>query len=256
MPREHRTFSHSNIYHIVIKGLDDTDIFYDNEDRQIFLEKIKDSKNKFKYQVYAYCLMSNHVHLVIRVDNNNLSKAMQSLNIRYSKYFNRKYDRKGNFVQNRFFSKNIENQNYFLEVCRYIHRNPEKAGISKTDNYKWSSYKEYINKEKIINKKILMHYLGNNISRFIEYTNKKENINELINITEFEMTSQITDNELIEIILTKFNLYEENQIMKYFKDKNNKTKIKEIAQIKGTSLRQIARVIRVNRETVRKIIFE
>ena len=132
MTRQIREFSNSNVYHIIIKGNNDSVIFYDDMDRNVFLDRIKLTKDEFKYKVYAYCLMSNHVHLVIEVPNEHLSKAIQSLTIRYVNYFNKKYDRKGPFVQNRFKSKNIENQRYFLEVCRYVHRNPEKAGIEKT----------------------------------------------------------------------------------------------------------------------------
>ena len=256
MPRIHRCFSRSKTYHIVIKGLDDADFFYDNEDRIIFLEKIKHSKYKFKYEVYAYCLMTNHVHMVIKVDNENLSKAMQSLIIRYSRYFNRKYDRKGNFIQNRFFSKNIENQKYFLDVCRYIHRNPEKAGIGKTCNYKWSSYHEYLGKEDIINKKILMHYLDNNINNFISYTNKEENIDELMNSADFEMTTSLNDDELIEIIKRKFNLKTTNAIIKHFKNKENRVKLKELKDIRGISQRQISKVTMVNREIIRRVFIK
>ena len=253
MPRVHRSFSNSNVYHIIIKGLDDSDFFFDNEDRIIFLEKIKYSKLKFKYQVYAYCLMTNHVHLVIKVDNDNLSKAMQSLIIRYSRYFNRKYDRKGNFIQNRFFSKNIENQKYFLDVCRYVHRNPEKAGIDKTYNYRWSSYHEYLEKEKIINKKVLLYYLDNNINNFICYTNKEENINEIMKLSDFEMITSINDDELIEIIKRKFNLKTTKAIIKHFKNKKNRVKLKELKDINGISQRQISRVTMVNREIIRRI---
>ena len=256
MPRIHRSFSNSKVYHIIIKGLDDSDFFFDNEDRIIFLKKIKYSKHKFKYQVYAYCLMTNHVHLVIKVDNDNLSKAMQSLIIRYSRYFNKKYDRKGNFIQNRFFSKNIENQKYFLDVCRYIHRNPEKAGIDKTYNYKWSSYHEYIEKEDIINKKALLYYLDNNINSFICYTNKEENIDEMMNLSDFEMATSLNDDELIEIIKRKFNLKTTNGIIKHFKNKENRVKLKELKEIRGISQRQISRVTMVNREIIRRIFIK
>ena len=169
-----REFSNSKIYHIIIKGIDESTIFYDDEDRNVFLNKLKVTKKKFKYKILAYCLMNNHVHLVISIENENLSKGIQSLIIRYASYFNRKYDRKGPFVQNRFNSKKVESQRYFLEVCRYVHRTPEKAGIEKTDKYRWSSYHEYIGKEKIIDKRFLMHYLGNDINNFTEYTTKKE----------------------------------------------------------------------------------
>ena len=108
MPRLPREYSYSKVYHIIIKGIDDGDIFYDNEDKQVFKEKMKLTKEKFKYKIYAYCLMNNHVHLVIEVANDTLSKAMQGLSVRYVHYFNRKYNRKGPLIQERFKSKKVE----------------------------------------------------------------------------------------------------------------------------------------------------
>ena len=78
-----------------------------------------------------YKKVTNHVHLVIYDKEQNLSKAMQSLTVRYVSYFNKKYERVGNLVQDRFFSRNIVNKLYFLNVCRYIHQNPSKAKIAK-----------------------------------------------------------------------------------------------------------------------------
>ena len=88
--------------------------------------------------------MSNHVHLVVYDKNQNISIAMQSLSVRYVSYFNKKYGRIGNLVQGRFFSKNIMNKVYLLNVSRYIHQNPEKAQIAHTEDYKWSSYHEFL----------------------------------------------------------------------------------------------------------------
>ena len=254
MSKIHRIFSISNIYHIIIKGTDDNDIFYSNDDRQAFLERLKICTQKYKFQILAYCLMSNHVHLVIKVDKKFLSKSIQSLTIRYASYFNKKYDHKGPFVQNRFKSKNIENLDYFLKVCRYVHRNPEKAGIAKTFNYKWSSYNEYINEEKIINKHILMHYYNNNINDFIEYTNTYENIDEIENIADFELDSRIKDEDLVEIILRKFLLNSANEISSFFKDKNNRVELRKLKNINGLSISQISRVTRVNRASIKKIL--
>ena len=149
MSRPLRTFSNSKIYHIILKGINNQDIFLYDSDKVFFLNQLLFTKNQFNYQIYSYCLMDNHIHLVIRIEDEFLSKAMQSLSIRYSQYFNYKYERTGPFFQNRFKSKNVENLKYFLEVCRYIHRNPEKAKMSKTEDYDWSSYKEYIGNSKI-----------------------------------------------------------------------------------------------------------
>lgn len=253
MSKIHRIFSISNIYHIIIKGTDDNDIFYSNDDRYAFLERLKICKQKYKFQILAYCLMSNHIHLVIKVDKKFLSKSIQSLTIRYASYFNKKYDHKGPFVQNRFKSKNIENLDYFLKVCRYVHRNPEKAGITRTFNYRWSSYNEYINEEKIINKNILMHYY-NNINDFIEYTNKSESIDEVVNIADYELYNKLNDKDLIEIIIKKFALDSVEDIASYFKEKNNRIKLKELKDVQGISISQISRVTRINRTSIKKIL--
>ena len=252
MSKNLREFSNSKVYHIIIKGIDDGTIFYDDEDRNVFLNKLKITKKKFKYKILAYCLMSNHVHLVILIENENLSKGIQSLIIRYASYFNRKYDRKGPFVQNRFNSKKVESQRYFLEVCRYVHRNPEKAGIEKTEKYRWSSYHEYIGKEKIIDRRFLMHYLGNDINIFIEYTTKKESKQEVDRLADFEMIRKLSDDIVIKIILEKFKFNSVDEIINYFKNEKNYEKIKTLKEIQGTNPTQIRRIIRVSRRLIEK----
>ena len=147
VPRRH---SKSKTYHIIFKGIDNQDIFYDNQDRRVFLKQLSKTKKDFNLNLYAFCLMDNHVHMVLKSEKDFLSKSMQSLTIKYVQYFNKKYKRTGTLVQSRFKSKSIEDQRYFLEVCRYVHRNPENAGIAKTKDYQWSSYQEYLGKSKII----------------------------------------------------------------------------------------------------------
>ena len=252
MTRIIRTFSKSNVYHIIIKGCNDGVIFYDDMDRNIFLDRIKLTKEEFKYKVYAYCLMSNHVHMVIDVQQENLSKAIQSLTIRYASYFNKKYDRKGTFVQGRFKSKNIENQRYFLEVCRYVHRNPEKVGIEKTSEYRWSSYKEYIGKEKIIEKKTLLYYLNNSMENFVKYTNKIEDIQEIMKYADFEINNKLNDQELINIILKKFNYDSIDKVINYFKEKENLTDLKDLKNIDKITKAQLSRIIRVDKRIIEK----
>ena len=252
MTRQIRELSNSKVYHIIIKGNNDSLIFYDDMDRNVFLDRIKLTKEEFKYKVYAYCLMSNHVHMVIEVPNENLSKAIQSLTIRYVSYFNKKYDRKGPFVQNRFKSKNIENQRYFLEVCRYVHRNPEKAGIEKTNQYKWSSYQEYIGKEKIIEKKTLLYYLNDSIENFIKYTNKVESVNEIMNYADFEINNKLNDQELINIILEKFNYDSIDKAINHFKEKENLKDLEELKNINKITKGQLSRIIRVDKRIIEK----
>ena len=256
MSRQPRTFAYSQIYHVILKGIDGHDIFYDNKDKDFFLKQILTTKQSFNYIVYSYCLMSNHVHLVIKCKNELLSKAIQSLQIRYVSYFNKKYERTGHLFQGRFKSKAIENQKYFLKLCRYVHRNPEKAGIELTQKYEWSSYKEYLGEAKIIDKNILLHYFNNNLNDFIYYTIGMTDVDDIEDFVEYEIINKFTDAQLASIIMKKFNLSSIGQINLFFKNREPaflKEDLKKITSINGTNITQIARVIRINRNLIQKL---
>ncbi len=255
MTRQRRKISNSKVYHVIVKGIDDQDIFYDDQDRRYFLKQILNLKKEINYDVYSYCLMTNHIHMVIKSEAKVLSKIMQSLMIRYVYYFNSRYERSGTLVQNRFKSKCVENQKYFLEVCRYIHRNPEKAGMAKTQNYKWSSYQEYLGEEKIINKKVLLHYFNNDISEFVKYTTNLtvEDIENLYDYAEYEIRNRLLDEEVIQIIMKKFEIFDVKDVVIFFKNKNRKElekALQVIKNIKGTNKSQVARILRINRKFV------
>ena len=118
MTRKIREYSKTNIYHVIIKGIDSQDIFYDDRDKQVFLEKLIETKRNIDYKIYAYCLMSNHIHMVIEIEDEFLSKAIQSLNIRYNRYFNKKYMRSGTLFQDRFKSEPVETNEYLKTVLQ------------------------------------------------------------------------------------------------------------------------------------------
>lgn len=251
MPRQSREYSNSKVYHVIYKGIDGQDIFCDDSDKSVFLNKLLETKEVVNFIIYAYCLMNNHVHLVIGAEDKLLSKVMQSLGIRYVSYFNRKYLRSGTFFQDRFKSKRVENQRYFLDVCRYVHQNPEKAGICRTQDYKWSSYHEYIGKEKLIDKKILLHYFNNNINEFIKY-NIKVNGDNAYDFIEYELKKSFTDDELTKFILKKLNIKNINDISNMQKEELEKN-IKSLKDIQFTNLTQISRVTRVGRWKIERI---
>ena len=140
MPRMARKFSNTKVYHIIFRGNDKQDIFFDQNDYKKFLKELTKAKEKYKFDLYAYCLMTNHIHLVVYDKNENLSKAMQRLILTYSIYFGKKYEKVGHLMQERFLSKNVETKEYLIRLCRYIHLNPVKAKIAKVNTYKWSSY--------------------------------------------------------------------------------------------------------------------
>ena len=197
MPRVARKISNTKVYHIILRGNDRQDIFYDEQDYKKFLKTMKMTKEKYQYKIYAYCLMTNHVHLVIYDKNNQISKIMQSIAISYSSYFSKKYDKEGHLFQNRFLSKNVETKEYMCRLCRYIHQNPVKSGISTIEQYKWSSYLEFIYGEKIINREWILPMFGQTQKEAIEnfiifHSYEKKTINEEV---EYEIIDKLTDEQ-------------------------------------------------------------
>jgi len=256
LPRPPRLYSNSKVYHIILKGIDDQDIFYDDQDRKIFLKQILDSKSEFNYIVYAYCLMGNHVHMVIKSQDVFLSKSIQSLLVRYVHYFNKKYNRSGPLVKNRFNSKKVENLQYFIDVCRYVHRNPEMAGIELTQNYQWSSYKEYVGKSRIINKKALLHYYNDDVNKFIDDTIKTVSEKSIEDYIDYEIIGKLNDEQLIEIIMDKFRIENISEVPIFFKNIGREELerfIREIKNIQGINKNQVARVTRLGRSVVERI---
>ncbi|MBR4573335.1 MAG: transposase [Lachnospiraceae bacterium] len=144
MPRIPRKQSSTNVYHVMIRGNNRQNIFMDNMDRMTFLKYLAECKAKFGFKIYAYCLMTNHVHLLIRAESSTLGLIFRRIDSRYAMWINKKYDRVGHVFQDRFKSENVENERYFLTVLRYIIQNPAKAGLEKQPgSYPWTSFREY-----------------------------------------------------------------------------------------------------------------
>ncbi|KTD70029.1 Transposase IS200 like protein [Legionella steelei] len=134
------------MYHITSRGNKQEDIYLSNEDRVLFLEIFTHVCNKCKWVCHAYCLMSNHYHLLIETPLGNLSKGMQLLNGIYTQKFNQRHHRVGHVFQGRFKGILIEKESYLLELSRYIVLNPVRAKIVFfPEDWAWSSYKATIN---------------------------------------------------------------------------------------------------------------
>lgn len=144
MPRKARSLSSSNIYHVMLRGINRQDIFEDDTDRTCFMKMLAHCKKISGFRLYAFVLMSNHVHLLIEPVDEPLDTVFRRLATRYAKWYNTKYDRTGHLFQDRFRSENVETDMYFTTVLRYILHNPMKAGLeSHPGSYRWSSYLAY-----------------------------------------------------------------------------------------------------------------
>ena len=131
-------------YHILSRGNERRKIFSDNSDRVSFLETLSKMSDRFEVEIYAYVLMDNHYHLLLKTNKPNISKSMQWFGTTYTRQYNIKHKRNGHLFQGRFKSFLIENDEYLTLLSCYIHRNPLRAGIiRRLVDYPWSSYPIY-----------------------------------------------------------------------------------------------------------------
>ena len=150
MSRQARQKSESGIYHVMLRGINQQQIFEDKDDYAIFLETLKLCKKNTGFELFAYCLMGNHVHLLLKVNPlfGELDTVLKRIGVRYVHWFNYKYQRTGHLFQDRFKSEPVEDDQYFLTVLAYIHQNPVRAGLVRhPKDYAESSYAEYLQTE-------------------------------------------------------------------------------------------------------------
>lgn len=142
MPRTARITMENACYHIITRGNQKQLVFMEPVDYKRYLSILAKYKRKYKFKLYCFCLMPNHVHLIMEVKNPLLlSKIMRGLNLSYVLYFNSKYQKVGHLWQDRFKSKIIEKDAYLLECINYIETNPLRANlVSRLNEYHWSSY--------------------------------------------------------------------------------------------------------------------
>lgn len=158
MARLARRLSSTGIYHIIFRGVNRYNIFEEEYDYKKILEIILDLKENMEFEIYAYCLMSNHVHLIIKEKTlGQISLIMKRMLTRYAGWFNKKYDRSGILIANRFKSEPVETDDYLITLSRYIHQNPIKGGLSPSvDKYNWSSFKEYSGNSYIVDTNFIL----------------------------------------------------------------------------------------------------
>jgi putative transposase len=132
-------------YHVMNRGRRGEAIFITDEDRGIFVGLLKDSVEQWNVRVAAYCLLSNHYHLLVQTPDANLSRCMRHINGVYTQRFNREHASDGQLFRGRYKALLIDADSYLLEVLRYIHRNPLRAGlVEDLDKHPWSSHRGYV----------------------------------------------------------------------------------------------------------------
>ncbi|SHK58493.1 REP-associated tyrosine transposase [Desulforamulus aeronauticus] len=260
MPRHQRILSENGTYHVMIRGNERKNLFLDEEDKQKFIEILNTKKEETGFLIFAYCLMDNHVHLLVRESIEGLATIMKRINVSYVYYFNQKNRRTGHLFQDRFKSEPIDEERYLLSVLRYIHNNPLKAGmVEKPEQYKWSSYGSYLNphrpEAKMVDTAFILSLMANDqkkaIQEFKKFSIEKDE-SEFLDIEEGNIWTIEEAKSYLEEYLTK--RWRGKSIEELMDHKDSRREI--IIELKTNtrlSVRAIANLLGLNRGIVQKM---
>lgn len=244
MPRCARVKSESGFYHVIAKGSGGQNLFEGVYDYRAFLELLAKACEKGGVRVIAYCLMSNHVHLLLEDVEGHLGEVMKSVLTGYAQRFNKLGDRVGHVFQQRFKSQPIEDEGYLLRAIRYIHNNPAKAGICPAKDYPWSSYREYVGRPALADTALALGLCGG-VEGFVAFSTSEDEegyrFRERTRLSDAE-AQQLAARILGEIALTDLKAMERrrrNALL--FELKNAGLSISQIQRLTGIGRGVIAR---------------
>jgi len=221
MPRIARKYLETSFFHVIVQGVNKDFIFYKNEYKEDYLFLIKKYQKEFDIEILAYCIMSNHAHLLIFTEKvDMLSSFMHLINSLYAQKYNRDENRVGHVFRNRYLSEAICSEQYLINCMNYIHKNPVKAGIvKKCSEYKYSTYNDYIQCTGFANNKILNKIIG------------KENYKQLLNIEKDNMIFwdiDITDEQIMDNVIQRYEEQEKKTLQEILEKKETAKELIDI----------------------------
>ena len=227
MPRLPRNSTKTNLFHNMVQGINKNFIFNSSQDINYYIRLMYELNDEHNIKIIAYCIMNNHAHMLLKTDNlEELSKYMQRINIRFSIYYNKKYQKIGYVFRDRYKSQGIYTEEHLYNCIRYIFNNPVKAGICNSpEEYPYSNYKNVRLNSKI---KMKERYYFEDTEEDIEI-NCKDSLKEILGENNLEIKDLIKNKEVLVEIIT---------IMK-----------KQYRY----SLRKISKELGICRETIRKV---
>ena len=247
MARQARIKSESGIYHIMLRGINKQKIFFDESDYKHFIKILIDCKRISKFNLYAYCLMDNHIHLLMKENDENISTIMKRIGCRFVYWYNAKYQRTGHLFQDRYKSEPVETDEYFLCALRYIHQNPVAAKIvAKCSDYEYSSYNWYyengilVDKEKLLSMMRMEQFAAFHLQKerrdFLEITEKNPVL------TDDRAEAIIKETAAVKDIKKIPELEKENQVLLIGQLKRKGLSIRQITMFTGLTKRQVEKV--------------
>lgn len=251
MPRRARESLSTSFFHVIVQGLNKEYIFEKDVFKDKYFKLLKNVYNKYELDIIAYVIMSNHAHLLIHSEMiQNLSRFMKEVNEGYARYYNYKSNRTGYVFKNRYLSEAITNQRYLLNCMVYIHNNPVKANlVKKCEDYKYSSYNDYLSKTGFINDEIIKLVFE---SSKVDISDFKK-LHKGIKYFFMENIDMIQDN-MAEIIKEFESRYCKSWKEIISKPENIERIIIEIKQSMRIPNSRLCKYLKVNRSTVDRIL--
>ncbi|WP_340622523.1 transposase [Desulfitibacter alkalitolerans] len=208
------------------------------------------------YKLLGYCLMSNHVHLLMQEGENNIGRVMKRIGVAYVQWYNRKHGRVGHLFQDRYKSEEVEDDTYLLTVLRYIHQNPVKAKIVNSINdYKWSSFKNYLGEKSypldLVDTELIFDLLDIRDEVSIERFNAYMSEPNTDKCLDDEEQKDLPDKEVEMIIEAMLNIVPATSIKNMDQKKRNEA-LRKIKSMDGITIRQISRITGIGRYIINK----
>ena len=244
MSRTSRKTSRTGYYHVIARGIGRQILFEEGDDYRRYIRLLQQYSPESGVDICAYCLMDNHIHLLLNDKENQLALFMKKINVSYAGYFNRKYGRTGHLFQGRYFSEAVENERYLVVVFWYILNNPGKAGICLPSAYPWSSYSAVENGSSFVNYEVMLSVFGcrQNLLDFLKSSEGEElPILEGRRYTEEWAVKKICDELRVE----------SSTALQHMERKERDDALRRLKKL-GLSVRQIERLTGINRNVVQR----
>jgi len=253
MPRISRQKSEAGIYHVMLRGIDRAQLFYDEEDHLFFLDRLNRYKNTCGFKLFAYALMGNHVHLLVKESDTGLSRDLMRLTISYAYWFNEKYDRSGHLFQNRFKSEAIANDGHLLSALRYILNNPVRVGLPIAH---WTSYEDYLATDKtyttLTDTDFILEMFSPVPERakslFLEFLALEPEHEQAF--IEYDQSKKLSDADAFALIKEAVKVGHPHDIADMDKEARDRALL--LLKEKGLSVRRLARLTGINRGVIQR----
>ncbi len=247
MPRYAREKSENGIYHVMLRGINRQIIFYDDEDCEKYLQCLMDCRTISGFELYAYCLMGNHIHLLMKEVKEPLELIFKRIGARYVSWYNWKYMRSGHLFQDRYKSEPIKDEGRFIAVIRYIYQNPVKAKIcERPEEYRWSSCRDLRLDNSLVD--------TDRLNEIVKIEQLWKSINEATDesFIDLEPVTRLTDREAIELMKELSGVENMNQFLSLQPEKQDK--FIEMLHKSGCSIRQLARVTGITKARIERML--